>query len=434
MRRFSILLISIFIFINVFAEDSLTIQQAIHFAINNNFGVVISKNSIEIGKLNNSWANAGAYPTISATASKGLGINNIQQKLNSGADIKRNGAVNQNLNAGVNINWNVLNGFKLFATKKRLEELEKNGEYSFKSNLNQTIYTVVLSYYNIVKLNEQLKATAEQIQLYQDRLKIADMKYQVGSSAKYELLQAKVDLNEQESNMLSIRNSINQAKATLYNIMGKPADTSYKVADTIMINPIPDIVSVQNKINQQNPDILFANSNLEILRQSRKEISAGRLPAVIVNGNYNFLRSSSGAGLTLYNQTYGPSGSIGLSVPIFTGGAIKRGLQINDIQLKNQELTIDQIKLTANNNAVAAFLNYKNALDVVALEKNNLILNSENVFIAQQRFKELNITSVELRTVQLSYIDSENRLFNALYQAKIAETELALLTGDIENL
>ena len=434
MRRFSVFVIGIFLFSYSYSQDSLTIEQAIQYAVKHNYGVLISRNSIEIGKINNSWANAGALPVVSGTLSKSLGINNIDQKLNSGTDIKKNGATNQNLQAGLNVNYNVLNGFKLFATKKRLEELERNGEYAFKQSLNQIIYNVVTGYFNIVKLKEQQKATEEQIQLYQDRLKIADVKYQIGSGAKYEYLQAQIDLNEQISSLLTIKNQIDVAKNDLNTLLGKPADTLYKVADTIMINPIPDLITVTSKIDKQNADILLANSNLEILRQSRKEINAGRLPTIIVNGNYNFVRSANGAGLTLYNQTYGPSASIGLSVPIFNGGVVNRQLRINDIQLKNQNLSIDQARLNANNMAQDAFANYNNALAIVELEKNNLKLNAENVFIATQRFKELNITSVELRTVQLSYINSETRLYNALYQAKVAETELALLTGDISTL
>ena len=79
----------------------------------------------------------------------------------------------------------------------------------------------------------------------------------------------------------------------------------------------------------------------------------------------------------------------------------------------------------------SALINYQNALKLVSFEKTNLALASENVSIARERFKLLNITSVELRQVQISFYDAENRLFNALYQAKIAEAEIALLVGDI---
>ena len=55
--------------------------------------------------------------------------------------------------------------------------------------------------------------------------------------------------------------------------MGKTADTIYKVSDTIEIHPLPDIATIQDKIEHQNPDILLANSNLEVLFQTKKEIN-----------------------------------------------------------------------------------------------------------------------------------------------------------------
>ena len=54
--------------------------------------------------------------------------------------------------------------------------------------------------------------------------------------------------------------------------------------------------------------------------------------------------------------------------------------------------------------------------------------------IATERYKKLNITSVELRQIQISYNAAKNRLYDALYQAKVAETTVALLSGDIGNL
>ncbi len=432
--KISSLIISLLIVGVLNGQDSLTIDEAIQSAINHNYGVLISKNTVDIGKINNNWANAGAVPVISATANKTIGVSNIQQQLNSGSTIDKTGATNQNLNTGVGISWKVFDGFKMFATKKRLEELERNGEYAFRKSVDETLFDVVSQFYNIVKLNEQLKATNEQIQLYEDRLKIADMKYNIGSGAKYELLQAKVDLNEQRSNALNIQNSIQLAKVTLSNLIGKKPDTAYKVADTIILHSIPDISTVENKIESKNPDVLLANSNLAILLQTKREINAGRLPTVTLNGNYNFLRTSNGAGLTLSNQNYGPSASIGVAVPIFNGGLIRKQSSVEDILIKNQNLTIEQLKSTLQTSVLNAFINYQNALNLVAFERSNLALASENIFIALQRFKMLNITSIELRTVQISYIDAENRLFNALYQAKLAEAEIALLTGDISGL
>lgn len=439
MKRLNSILFIFFLqgvfFNTTIAQDTmLTPEGAVKTAIENNYGIIISRNNIEIGSINNNWANAGAVPAISATANKAVGVNNLQQKLSNGTVTKKNGNTTQNFNAGVAVEWQIFDGFKMFATKKRLEELERNGEYVFRKNLNETVYNVITSYYNIVTLNEQLKATQEQISLYSDRYNLAQRRFEIGTGAKYEVLEAQVDLNEQRSNLLLLQNSIALAKSSLSNLMGKKPDTGYTVIDTIKIESLLSFSEAQTKIENQNPDILLANSDLAILIQTKKEVNAARLPSVTLNGFYNFAKSSNGAGFTLLNQTYGPSGSVGLSIPLFNGGLVKKQLSISDIQIKNQDLSIAQTKNDLQTSLTNAYINYNNSLKAIELEKSNLIFATENIYIATERYKKLNITSVELRQIQISYNAVKNRLYNALYQAKIAEAGIALLTGDIGNL
>jgi len=440
MKRFNkkniLFFLSFYFFVQpAFTQDSiLSAQEAIRYAIEHNYGITISKNEVEIGRINNNWANAGAIPIISATANQVFGVNNLEQHLSNGTITKKNGNSTQNLNAGIAVNWRIFDGFKMFATKNRLEELERYGEYAFRKNLNETVYDVITTYYNIVTLNEQLQATHEQIVLYTDRYNLALRRFEIGTGAKYEVLEAQVDLNEQRSNILSLQNAIAQEKSTLNNLIGKRPDTAYKVIDTIIVQPLPLLSNVQQKIDTGNANILLANSQLAILMENRKEVNAARLPSVDLNGFYNFSRSRNGAGFKLLNQTYGPSGSIGLSIPLFSGMLIKKQLQVVDINMQNQQLAISQVKndvQTALNNA---YINYHNSIKLIELEKNNLSLATENIFIATERYKMLNITSVELRQIQISYNAVKNRLYNALYQAKIAEAGVALLTGEIADL
>lgn len=425
----------IFTSFSIQAQDTLlTAQDAVKMAIENNYEIIISKNEIEIGAINNNWANAGAIPALSATATKTIGVNNLEQKLSNGTYTQKNGNKTQNLSAGLAVNWRVFDGLKMFATKKKLEELERSGEYSFRKNLNETVYNVITSYYNIVTLKEQKKATVEQIGLYTDRLNLAQRRFEIGTGAKYEVLEAEVDLNEQRSNLLALQNSIALAKSSLTNLLGKNPDTSFMVVDTILVMPLPAYTEVQNKIEKQNPDLLLANSQLVVLAQEKKEVNSARLPSVDLDGFYNFNRNSNGAGFTLFNQTYGPSGSIGISVPLFNGILVKKQLAVSDIQIRNQQLSITQTKKDVETALNNAYINYNNALKAIDLEKSNLVLATENIMIATERYKKLNITSVELRQIQISYNDAKNRLYNALYQAKVAEATVALLSGDIANL
>ena len=153
-------------------------------------------------------------PVVSADAAYGAGLNTLHQKLSNGTYTKKSGNNTQNLAAGLAVNWTVFDGFKMFATKKKLEELERNGEYAFKKQLNETIYNVINSYYQIVTLKEQKNATLEQMRLYNARYTLAQRRFEIGTGAKYEVLEAQVDLNAQRSSLLYLENSISVAKST----------------------------------------------------------------------------------------------------------------------------------------------------------------------------------------------------------------------------
>lgn len=434
-KKYFVFIIGFFITPSAFSQtELLTVQDAIRLSIENNYGIQIFKNEIEVGSINNNWANAGAIPVISATANKAVGLSNLDQKLNNGTVTQKKGSTTQNVNAGIAVNWRVFDGFKMFATKQKLEELEKRGEYVFRKNLNETVYNVVTSYYRIVTLHEQAEASAEQISLYSDRFQLAQRKFEIGTGAKYEVLEAEVDLNAQRSNLLSLENEIALAKSSLNNLMGRSPEMNYQVIDTIVVQSLPSLSEVHSKIELQNPDVMLANSDLAVLMQVKKEINSNRLPTVTLNGFYNFAKSRNSAGFTLFNQSYGPSGSIGVSVPLFNGGLVKKQVQIADIDIRNQEISIAETKndiATALNNA---FINFNNSLKAIELEKANLILATENINIAMERYRVLNITSIELRQIQINYNSVKNRLYNALLQAKVAEAGIALLMGEIENL
>jgi outer membrane protein TolC len=65
------------------------------------------------------------------------------------------------------------------------------------------------------------------------------------------------------------------------------------------------------------------------------------------------------------------------------------------------------------------------------LEEENILLAKENVTIALERNRLGLTTILELRETQKSLEDAYNRLIQARYAAKQAETELLRLKGDL---
>lgn len=412
----------------------LTIEDAIQIAVEKNFDVVIEKNAQQIGKINNNWGTAGLYPNINLTGTSGIASNNLEQKLSNGTVINKNGAILRNINASFAVSWRVFDGMRMFASKKRLEELEKIGELSFRRQINETVYEVIAGYYLIVQLNQQKKAFQETIKFFEERKQIAESRFNIGTAPKTDLLQAQVDLNQQKANLMVIDNNIRVSKANLNNLLARAPETLFEVQDEIKTDAAVNFATYQQKSQTDNYDLLLAQSNLAVLVQQKREILSQRLPSVTLNGNFNLAQSKNDAGFTLFNRNLGPNGNIGVVVPIFQGGNIRRQERVADINIKNQQVAIDQLKNQVNTSLVNAYYNYQHALNIVELEKSTLLLIQENNLIATERFRKMAITSIELRQVQLDYINGQTRFIVAVYLAKMAEAEMKLLAGDLNKL
>ncbi len=82
-------------------------------------------------------------------------------------------------------------------------------------------------------------------------------------------------------------------------------------------------------------------------------------------------------------------------------------------------------------NLVKAFHKYQDDIQTLNLEEENKKLVQENLELALERFRLGASTSLELKEAQRSSEDANNRLSDARYNAKISETQLLKLSGDL---
>lgn len=414
--------------------QTLSVEDAIQLAIEKNFNVVIQKQNKSAASILNNWGEAGLWPVAGINSTMSIASNNLTQKLVNGTVIERDGAILRNMNAGLAISWRIFDGMRMFATKRRLEELEQIGELNFRRQINTTVFEVISSYYEIVQLKQQRSALQETIRFFEERKQIAEDRFRIGTAPKTDLLQAQVDLNLQKANLINIDNNIQVAKTNFNNLLARKPDTPFEIKDNIAPDADISFSSILQKAETSNFDLLLAQSNLTVLLQTKREIIAQRLPSITLNGNYNFSQNKNDAGFTLFSRNTGPNGNIGIAIPLFNGGNIVRQQKVADINITNQRVQVEQVRNQVQTSLLNAYQNFRNALNLIQLEKENLELIRENNLIATERFKKLSITSVELRQVQLDFINSQTRYINALFLAKIAETEMKLLAGDLAGL
>ena len=219
------------------AQKNLSLNEAIQTALKNSYDIQLVENNLSIAKNNNNIGVAGGLPTITNNSSNNNTLTTINQTFpDANRNTSRNGVDGSSLNSAVNASMILFNGYRVQATKSRLESLQTQNKFLLESQLLNTISTVMQQYYNVVRQQAFLKTIQKSIEASQQRLDIVKTRQQIGIANQTDLLQSNIDLNaliQAAQNQFLI---IDQAKADLLNTIAMPASTPVMINDSIEVD------------------------------------------------------------------------------------------------------------------------------------------------------------------------------------------------------
>lgn len=425
-----VLLMSIFSLAN--AQEKLTLQDAITIAMQNNYDIKISKNNTNIAKNNANIGNAGMLPNITATYANGGSIQNTRQTPATGADRVITGARSTNNDLGADLNWTVFDGFTMFANYERLKELQKQGELNARLTILTTIADVITAYYDVVRQQKLVIAADSAIDVSVFREQIAKTKLQLGRGSKLDVLTAQVDYNADTSNYLQQLNALQVAKVRLNQIMVRNVNLTFTADNDVNVDQSLVYSKLAELAEKQNPNVQNAFINQRVASLNLKSIKGARYPLVSLNSGYSRTNSTSPTG---FNQKFAANGftyGVTASLNVFNGFLQRQQERNAKIEIENSTLNLSKTKLDVSSQLLTAYQNYTTYLDLVKLEQKNVDIAKENLEITLVKYKLGSIPPLELREAQRNSIDAQNRFIEMEYQAKIAETILKEITGNID--
>lgn len=424
---FYILLVTAF---TVPAQEILTIDNAIKMGLEKNFDVLISKNNTEVAKAQNNIGNAGMSPTVTLNANMTYSNVNSHQEFNTGVIQDRPGAASNNQGASINANWLVFDGFRMFAVKRRLNENEQLSQLQLKQQMENVVYNIIVSYYDIVRVNELIKAQKYNLSIYDERKKLAETRLNIGSASNVDLLLTKSDENKAKSDLLQLELQLSTSKTTLNTLLVRPADTDFKTADSIVSTYNPTIDELK-KTTENNSSVMISKQNELIIGQTITEARAANLPFIQLNGSYNFGRSQSQAGIVFLSRQTGPGAGITASWLIFNGNRNNRLVKERQINLLSQKYVTEQTRQNVDAIVFINYQSYQTNKKILALETQNLADSKEVVDISLERYKIGKANLLETIETQQNLEDAQARYVNALFNMKKAEAELMRSNGSL---
>jgi outer membrane protein TolC len=431
MRSKILIHILLFIPFGVFAqsETQLSYQQVVSMALKNNYDIQIANNDFKIAAKQNTYGNAGFMPKLDIISNGNIATNNTNQNFSNGLVVNQDNVKSNTLNSGAFLSWTIFDGMRMFATKERLNLLAQQGELRFKMQIENTIEEVTLLYYQIVKQVQLIRGINAAMSVSEERIKIADKKKALGSGSNVEVLQAKLDLNAQKSNMIMQKYILNEFKNNLLVLIKSDVNSNFAVDTFFAFDGQQSMEAIKSKVDKMNTSIRFADKNVLIAHQNLKELESQRFPIIGLTSNYLFGRSQNEAGFALLNQNLGFNTGFTFSWNLFNGFRTSNQIKVAKIQQLTASLDVERTRLNQFSAAHIAYTRWLGDKEIVLLEEENIKLAEESLLITTERLRLGMGNFLETKESQSSYESAITRLVNARYNLKQSETTLKKLTG-----
>jgi len=437
-KYFSIVFLILFMFTissTIYAVEEINLTKAFEIAENNNIEMTEARRSYEKSKneikklnknmdwkftLNNNFAYSKANEYEGFKENLSLSLNKSYYSgilFSSNLDIiEKEPFEFNNLEDKLSYNLNIsLPLYPKTATEheKKLTLLEDNFEMAklrLNNLINEKEINWLADYLSILRLKENINLIKEKEKLFLDNLNKIKKEYELGEIGEYNLLDAKISLNEVRNNMINLENQLKLKENHFYNNLG--IKDKYKIKFTKedeFIKKIKekyqsefynnDLKSIYQKIKNNNIELLSLNK--EIKRKKSDYELQKKKRGIEVKTNTYYQNSS-------YLQNENFEISIGLSLDIFDrdlanleSTELKR--EIN--YLKNKAEFIEKNKITEFNSIL-------NENDIYKLKLENMEMKLEKdkleVRVSKRKYNENIISRTEYLEILFEYKERKN--------------------------
>ncbi|MEO8719996.1 MAG: TolC family protein [Ginsengibacter sp.] len=431
-------------------------MECVRYAMENNIPVKQSALQADVAEITYTQSKLSQIPSFNVSNSEGLSYGKSQNPSTGILENQNYFSVNLNLQSSVQIfNWfskkNTIlaNQFAVMAANAATDKLK-----------NDIALTVANSYLQILLAREQEQIATVQVKQSRTQLDLINKQVAAGAMAEFNATELESQLANDTANLITAAGNVTQAKYVLKSNMNIDAADSFDIDEPSMnqipVMPIGDLQpeSVYASALENQPQQKMNAYNLKAAEKNSLASKGMLYPSISAFGNlgssYGYFRTpqftqvftgyvpsglvvtdnsgnviqvqrpvykngvkdgyiTSNSFGTQFNNNFGQSIGLNLSIPIFNGWQAKANYKRSKINIKNLELQDDLDNKTLKQDIYQAY----NAA-AVAMAK---LSSSEKAVQAAQKTYDYTLTRYTIGMIgTLELITNQNRLFTAKLQ------------------
>lgn len=331
----------------------------------------------------------------------------------------------------IQISQTLFAGGRNFYTLKSAKQLRKSSEFSLDRDQQLLAYNISQAYFEVLAKQQMLELAERVLEQRKEQLRLAKARYKVGSVTKLDVMQADIDLGNQENELLQAEQELKIARMELNRLMGIFLEESFQVVeDSVLFAPSFNMRELVQKALRTRPDLKTLEAELASYENNIWAERSSYLPTVTFD--LSIFRSEQGGAddkWTLSPENRDTRFGFSLNWDIFSGFSREYLIKQAQVSAQNSRYDILDKKLSIEKEVKEAVLNLERIYSQSLITRKNRELAKENLALERERYRLGSASLLDLRTAQVTYIQAETDHISKLLEFRTTLAQLEYATG-----
>lgn len=438
MKQLVVILTSLFTWVPVLAQRTLTLEECLRIGIENNLSLVGSRNELRKAKHLLSENRARLLPQINAVAGFNDNFNppvSVTDGSAYGNPYNVTKTLQYNASAGLQLqmplyNQTVYTAIDIARTMNELNRL------SYEKAREDLVLQISKMYYLGQNTVEQLALIQENRVRLQELRGITQAFFDNGMAMEVDVKRVNINLENLQVQYDNAKSMLVQQLNLLKYVMDYPAE------EEIALTPVnPEQVESVSLTGLRSDlyELQLLESQKKLAGQQKDLIRQGYLPSLSLTGSWMYSAYTDKARHWFHsgpsNHWY-PSSGLGLTlrVPIFDGLDKRARIRKAQIDEENARLNYENMRKNMETQYLNATNDLMNNQRNFQKQKDNYLLAEEVYQVTTDRYREGIASMTEVLQDEMRMSEAQNNYLSAHYNYQVANLTLLKLTGQLDRL